>query len=135
MRGIRSATAMCGPSSGRGLPAASLLRRKLWGSRCRFFFSKLTLCLGDVRQASVVQRDQAYHVILEMLKLVPILERGLEDIGMSSHERSGGHDRKLPQAIPFSVADGIGPESITLKSALAKHNRRDKDFSACLKSA
>ena len=70
-----------------------------------------------------------------MLKLVPILEEVPEDIGMSNHERSGGHNRKLHQAIPFSVEDGIGPESITLKSAMAKHNSRDKDFSACLKSA
>jgi hypothetical protein len=43
---------------------------------------------------------------------------------MSSHEGSGGHDRKLHQALPFRVEDGIGPESITLKSAMAKHNRR-----------
>jgi len=37
--------------------------------------------------------------------------------------------------VPDTIEDGIGPESITLKSAMAKYNSRDKDFSTCLKSA
>jgi hypothetical protein len=79
---------------------------------------------GDVRQAFVVQNDQACQIMLKMMKLAPILEEVSEDIRMSSHEGSGGHDRKLHQAIPFRVEDGIGPESITGKSAMAKYNTR-----------
>src|SRR5215475_3437804 len=59
-----------------------------------------------------------------MMKLAPILEEVSEDISMSSHEGSGGYDRKLHQAIPLRVEDGIGPESITRKSAMAKYNTR-----------
>src|SRR6266571_5623753 len=39
-------------------------------------------------------------------------------------EGSGGHDRKLHQALPFHVGGGIGPESITRKSEMANHNSR-----------
>ena len=59
-----------------------------------------------------------------MVKLAPILEEVPEDIGMSGHEGSGGHDRKLHQALPFHVGGGIGPESITRKSEMANHNSR-----------
>jgi hypothetical protein len=90
------------------------------------FVSTLQDTAGDVRQAFVVQNDQAGQVMLEMLKLAPILEEVSEDIRMSSHEGSGGHDRKLHQALPFRVEDGIGPESITRKSAMAKYNTRVK---------
>src|SRR5262249_425266 len=77
----------------------------------------------DVRQAFVVQHDQARQVILEMVKLAPILEEVSKNIGMSSHERSGGHNRKLHQALPLRIEDGIGPERVTRKSARAKTNR------------
>src|SRR3989442_10241185 len=59
-----------------------------------------------------------------MLKLAPILEEVPEDICMSGHEGSRGHDRKLHQALPFHVGGGIGPESITRKSEMANHNSR-----------
>src|SRR2546425_9218794 len=59
-----------------------------------------------------------------MLKLAPILEEVPEDICMSGHQGSGGHDRKLHQALPFHVGGGIGPESITRKSEMANHNSR-----------
>src|SRR5438445_7069589 len=59
-----------------------------------------------------------------MLKLTPILEEVPEDIYMSGYEGSGGHDRKLHQALPFHVGGGIGPESITRKSEMANHNSR-----------
>src|SRR6266446_11003676 len=91
------------------------------------FVSTLEHTAGDVRQAFVVQDDQTCQVILEMLKLAPILEEVPEDICMSGHEGSGGHDRKLHQALPFHVGGGIGPESITLKSEMANHNSRDID--------
>ena len=88
------------------------------------FVSTLEHTAGDVRQAFVVQDDQACQVILEMVKLAPILEEVSEDIGMSGHEGSGGHDRKLHQALPFRIGGGIGPESITRKSEMANHNSR-----------
>src|SRR3989454_4418577 len=88
------------------------------------FISTLEHTAGDVRQAFVVQDDQTCQVILEMLKLAPILEEVPEDICMSGHEGSGGHDRKLHQALPFRVGGRIGPESITLKSEMANHNSR-----------
>ena len=90
------------------------------------FVRTLEHTAGDVRQAFVVQNDQACQVMLEMVKLAPILEEVSEDISMSSHEGSGGHDRKLHQALPFHVGGGIGPESITRKSEMANHNSRVK---------
>ena len=54
-----------------------------------------------LREAFVVQDDQTCQVILEMVKLAPILKEISEDIRMSGHEGSGGHDRKLHQALPF----------------------------------
>jgi hypothetical protein len=88
------------------------------------FVRTLQETAGDVRQAFVVQNDQACPVMLEMVKLAPILEEVSEDMRMSSHEGSGGYDRKRHQALPFRVEDGIGPESITRKSAMAKYNTR-----------
>jgi hypothetical protein len=55
-----------------------------------------------IGEAFVVQDNQTCQVILEMVKLAPILEEVPEDIGMSGHEGSGGHDRKLHQALPSS---------------------------------
>jgi hypothetical protein len=71
------------------------------------FVRMLEGTVGNGRRVFVVQHDQACQVILERLKLAPILEEVLEDMGMSSYERSGSHDRKLHQAIPFAVEDGI----------------------------
>ena len=88
------------------------------------FVSTLEHTAGDVRQAFVVQDDQPCQIILKMVKLAPILEEVPEDICMSGHEGSGGHDRKLHQAVPFHVGGGIGPESITRKSEMANHNSR-----------
>ena len=48
------------------------------------------------------QDDQACQVMLEMVKLAPMLEEVPEDLCMSGHEGSGGHDRKLHQALPLS---------------------------------
>src|SRR5438132_10723514 len=67
-----------------------------------------------------------------MLKLTPILEEVPEDICMSGYEGSGGHDRKLHQALPFHIGGGIGPESITRKSEMANHNSRVKESSCRL---
>lgn len=76
------------------------------------FVSTLEHTAGDVRQAFVVQDDQPGQIILKVVKLAPILEEVPEDIGMSGHEGSGSHDRKLHEALPLHVGDGIGPESI-----------------------
>jgi hypothetical protein len=57
---------------------------------------------GHGREAFVVQNDQTCQVVLEMLKLAPILEEVSEDINMSSHERRVSHYRKLHQAFPLS---------------------------------
>src|SRR5713101_317913 len=59
-----------------------------------------------------------------MLKLAPILEKVPEDISMSGHEGSGGHDRQLHQALPFHGGGRIEPESITVKSEMANHDSR-----------
>lgn len=88
------------------------------------FVRTLQHTAGDVGQAFVIQDDQACQVILKMVKLAPIFEEVSEDIGMSSHEGSGGHDRQLHQALPFRIGGGIGPESITRKSEMANHNSR-----------
>ena len=66
------------------------------------FVSALQHTAGDVGQAFVVQDDQARQIILEMLKLAPILEEVPEDVRMSSHQGSGSHDWKLHQALPLS---------------------------------
>src|SRR5439155_24229730 len=89
------------------------------------FVSTLEHTAGDVRQAFVVQGNQTCQVILEMLKLAPILKEVPEDIGMRGHEGSGSHDRQLHQALPFHGGGRIGPESIIRKSEMANHNRGD----------
>src|SRR5215510_2041906 len=66
------------------------------------FVSTLQHAAGDVRQAFVVEDDQACQVILKMLKLAPILEEVSKNIGMSGHEGSGSYDWKLHQALTLS---------------------------------
>ena len=66
------------------------------------FVSALQHTAGDVSQAFVVQDDQARQIVLEMLKLAPILEEVPEDARMRSHQGSGSHDWKLHQALPLS---------------------------------
>jgi hypothetical protein len=56
----------------------------------------------SIGAAFVVQDKQTGQVILEMVKLAPILAEVPEDICMSGHEGSGGHDRQLHQALPLS---------------------------------
>src|SRR5262249_34560550 len=53
------------------------------------FVSALQHTAGNVGQAFVVQDDQARQIILEMVKLAPILEEVPEDVRMSSHQGSG----------------------------------------------
>src|SRR6266849_4630574 len=70
------------------------------------FVSTLQHTAGDVGQAFVVQDNQACQIILEMLKLAPILEEVPEDVRMGNHQRSGSHDWKLHQALPLSCEGG-----------------------------
>lgn len=88
------------------------------------FVSALEHTAGDVCQAFVIQDNKSCQIILEMVKLAPMFEEVSKDTGMSGHEGGGGHDRKLPQALPFRRGGGIGPESITQKSEMANHNSR-----------
>jgi hypothetical protein len=88
------------------------------------FVSTLEHTAGDVRQAFVVKGNQTCQVMLEMLKLAPILKEVPEDISMRGHKGSGSHDRQLHQALPFHGGGRIGPESIILKSEMANHNRQ-----------
>jgi hypothetical protein len=87
------------------------------------FVRTLEHTAGNVRQAFIIQGNQAWQVILEMVKLAPILKEVPEDMGMSDHEGSGSHDRQLHQALPFHGESRIGPESIIRKSEMANHNR------------
>jgi len=77
-----------------------------------------------VDQTFVVQDHQTCHVIVKMVKRAPILAEVSEDIGVSGHDGRGSHYRTRHQALPLHVVDGIGPESITPKSDMAKHNSR-----------
>ena len=66
------------------------------------FVHALQHTAGHVREAFVVQDNQTRQVILEMLKLTPILEEVSEDIGMSGHEGGRSHYRKLHETCTLS---------------------------------
>ena len=55
-----------------------------------------------VGQAFIVQDDQSRQVMLEMLKLAPILEEISEDVCVSGYERRGSHHGKLHQMLILS---------------------------------
>src|SRR5438067_2892167 len=56
------------------------------------FVSTLEHTAGDVRQAFVVQGNQTCQVILEMLKLAPILKEIAKNLRVGSHDGSGCYD-------------------------------------------
>jgi hypothetical protein len=62
------------------------------------FVGALEHTAGHVGEAFVVQDDQSRQVVLEMLKLAPILKEIAKDLRMGGHDGSGGHDGKLHQA-------------------------------------
>src|SRR5207302_5157726 len=66
------------------------------------FVRALQHTAGHVRETFVVQDNQTRQVILEMLKLAPILEEVSEDIGVSAHEGRGSHYRKLHETCTLS---------------------------------
>jgi hypothetical protein len=66
------------------------------------FIRTLQDTAGDIRQAFVVEDDETCQVILEMLKLAPILKEVPEDIRVSAHQGSGSHDGKLHEVFTLS---------------------------------
>ena len=87
---------------------ATLVDLLLQPGRCREeagegrFVSALQPTAGEGGQAVVVQDDQARQIMLDMVKLAPILEEVPEDVRRSSHQGSGSHDWKLHQALTLS---------------------------------
>ena len=66
------------------------------------FVSTLEHTAGDVRQTFVVQNNQARQVILEMLKLAPILKEIPKNLRVGGHDGSGRYDGKLHETFALS---------------------------------
>jgi len=59
------------------------------------FVRTLEYTAGHIGQAVVIQNDQARQIMLEMVKLAPILAEVPKDVRVSDYEGSGSHDGKL----------------------------------------
>src|SRR5712691_7716562 len=92
-------------------------------------YNRLGVLMGTSSRASCPRWLSLRGDSLPMITLIPsqgdFCAIASEDIGMSGHVGSGGHDRKLHQALPFRIGGGIGPESIIQKSEMANHNSRE----------
>src|SRR5712671_3487334 len=66
------------------------------------FVSTLQHTAGDVGQTFVVQDDQTCQVVLEMVKLAPILKEITKDLGVGRHDGSGTDDGKLHEVLTLS---------------------------------
>jgi hypothetical protein len=66
------------------------------------FVSTLEHTAGDVRQTFVVQNNQARQVILEMLKLAPILKEISKNLRVGGHDGSGRYNGKLHETFALS---------------------------------
>ena len=66
------------------------------------FVSTLEHTAGDVRQTFVIQNNQARQVILEMLKLAPILKEIAKNVRVGGHDGSGRYDGKLHETFALS---------------------------------
>ena len=66
------------------------------------FVSTLQHTAGDVGQTFVVQDDQTCQVILEMVKLAPILKEIAKDVRVGGHDGSRSHDGKLHELFALS---------------------------------
>jgi hypothetical protein len=66
------------------------------------FVSTLEHTAGDVRQTFVVQNNQARQVILEMVKLAPILKEIAKNVRVGGHDGSGRYDGKLHATFALS---------------------------------
>ena len=56
---------------------------------------------GDIAQAFVGQDDQARKILLEVVKLAPILKQILEGDRVRRYEWRGGNNWQLHQRLPF----------------------------------
>src|SRR2546430_3614473 len=66
------------------------------------FVRTLQHTAGDVGQTFVVQDDETGQVILEMLKLAPILKEIAKDVRVGGHDGSRSHDGKLHELFALS---------------------------------
>jgi len=66
------------------------------------FISTLQHATGDVGETFVVQDDQTSQVMLEMLKLAPILKEIAKDRRMGGHDGSWGYNGKLHETFALS---------------------------------
>ena len=66
------------------------------------FVRALQHAASDVGQAFVAEDDQACQVILEMVKLAPILKEISKDVRVGGHDGSGNYDRKLHETFALS---------------------------------
>ena len=57
---------------------------------------------GDIRQAFVVQDNQACQVVLEMAKLASILKEVAQDVRVGGHDGHGSYDGKLHATFALS---------------------------------
>ena len=92
------------------------------------FVGALQDTAGYVGETFVVQDDQPRQVVLEMLKLAPILKEIAKDLRVGGHDGSRSHDGKLHKAFALSPKGEGRPKSITLTSEMAKHNSRVMSF-------
>jgi hypothetical protein len=66
------------------------------------FISALQHTAAEVGQTFVVQDDETCQVMLEVVKLTPILKEITKDIRVGGHDRSRSHDRKLHETVALS---------------------------------
>jgi len=70
------------------------------------FISTLQYAASDVGETFVVQDDQTSQVMLEMLKLAPILEEIAKDRRMGGPDGSRGYNGKLHETFALSPKGG-----------------------------
>ena len=70
------------------------------------FGSTVESTAGDVGQTCIVKDKQARQVMLEMLKLAPILQEIAQDVCVGGHNGSGSYDRKLHEMCALAPRGG-----------------------------
>src|SRR5262245_27017375 len=90
---------------------ATLIDAVLKPWRCREeagevgFVRTLQHTAAEVGQTFVIQDDEPCEVILEMVKLAPILKEITKDIRVGSHDGSRSHDGKLHETFALSYRE------------------------------
>src|SRR2546428_11861205 len=74
------------------------------------FISTLQHTAGDIGETFVVQDDQTSQVMLEMLKLAPILKEIAKDRRMGGHDGSRGYNGKLHETFALGSSPSLRPE-------------------------